>query len=303
MVWRFQTPVALLIFNRPDTTRLVFDEIAKVKPPILLAVADGPRGHVIGEKDRCKKTRDILQRVDWPCKVLENFSDKNLGCKKRVATGVDWVFEQVPQAIILEDDCVPHPDFFRFCDELLEKYKDDERVSQISGSSFLFNRFEMRESYYFSKYQSVWGWASWRRAWSDYDVNMSKWPEYKANKKIEKIVHNKNMATFYRRRFDSVYSGNVDTWDYQWNFTNLIRGSCSIVPESNLISNIGFGVDATHTKFTHPLARLKKSGIKFPLRHPENIVTNDAFDEYVFERYINISKMKRIFMRFKKKSI
>src|SRR6185369_14461868 len=167
--WALTTPVAFIIFNRPDTTEKVFAEIARARPPKLLVIADGPRAGRAGEADRCAATRAIIDRVDWDCKVLTNYSDVNLGCKNRVASGIDWVFEQVPEAIILEDDCLPDPTFFRFCEELLIRYREDERISQICGANFQFGRKRSNDSYYFSRYNHIWGWASWRRAWQHYD--------------------------------------------------------------------------------------------------------------------------------------
>src|SRR5512139_3287315 len=173
--WQLKTPVAFIIFNRPDTAERVFAEIAKARPPKLLVVADGPRANRSGEAEKCAATRAIIDRVDWDCEVLTNFSDTNLGCKNRVSSGIDWVFEQVPEAIILEDDCLPHPTFFRFCEELLERYRDDERIGMISGDNFQLGQKRTDASYYFSRYNHIWGWASWRRAWRHYDREASAW--------------------------------------------------------------------------------------------------------------------------------
>ena len=163
--YNLRTPVALLIFNRPDTTERVFNAVAKARPSKLLVVADGPRDSRPGEAARCEQTRAIIKRVDWDCEVITNFADRNMGCKLRVSSGIDWIFEQVEEAIILEDDCLPDPSFFRFCDEMLERYRDNERVGMVSGGNLQFGRHRGTGSYYFSKYTHIWGWASWRRAW------------------------------------------------------------------------------------------------------------------------------------------
>lgn len=196
--WQLKTPIAFIIFNRPDTTARVFAEIAKAKPPKLLVVADGARSNRQGEAEKVAATRAIIEQVNWPCEVITNFSDKNLGCKNRVSTGIDWVFEQVPEAIILEDDCLPDPSFFRFCEEMLEKYRDDQRIGMISGDNLQFGRRRNNDSYYFSRYVHIWGWASWRDKWqSSYDVRMKKWPEVRDGNWLVDMVRNKKEASVW----------------------------------------------------------------------------------------------------------
>lgn len=173
--WQLQTPVVFFIFDRPDTTARVFAEIARGKPPKLLLVADGPRPDHPGEAEKCAAARAVVEQVDWPCEALTDYAETNLGCRRRVSSGLDWVFATVEEAIILEDNCLPHPTFFRFCEELLERYRDDERVMRISGGNHKFGRKIGTDSYYFTRYAHVWGWASWRRAWRYYDVNMKSW--------------------------------------------------------------------------------------------------------------------------------
>jgi hypothetical protein len=175
--YQLRTPVAFIIFNCPETTDRVFEQIAKAKPSKLLVIADGPRENSPGEAERCAAVRSIIDNVDWDCEVLTNYSDVNLGCKRRIASGLDWVFDTVEEAIILEDDCLPDPTFFRFCDELLEKYRDDERITMISGDNFQFDRKKTDSSYYFSRDPHIWRWASWRHVWKNYDVDMQLWPE------------------------------------------------------------------------------------------------------------------------------
>ena len=175
--FQLTTPVAFLIFNRPDTTARVFEAIRQAKPPKLLVVADGPRPDRPDDVEKCKAARAIIDRVDWACEVLTNYSDLNLGCGKRPATGITWVFEQVEEAIIFEDDCLPHPSFFRFCEELLNYYRHDERIMVISGNNFQFGRNRTDDSYYFSRYNHIWGWASWRRAWEYFDYDLKLWPK------------------------------------------------------------------------------------------------------------------------------
>lgn len=278
--WALTTPVAFIIFNRPDTTEKVFAEIARARPPRLLIIADGPRAGRPGEAERCMEARSIVDRVDWKCEVSTNYSEINLGCKIRVASGIDWVFEQVPAAIILEDDCLPDPSFFRFCEELLVRYRDDERVSQICGANFQFGHERSDASYYFSRYNHIWGWASWRRAWQHYDREASKWPEFRDSGKLDSLLSLPAERKFWSAKFDSVHQNKLDTWDFQWVLASWARGMLSVIPSVNLISNIGFGQDATHTRRGSPYAALPVKEMKFPLRHPSNASPDAAADDF-----------------------
>ena len=275
-----EVPVVLLVFNRPDTTERVFAEIARARPLKLLVIADGPRANRPGEAERCAKTRAIIDRVDWQCDVLLNYSDSNLGCRDRVASGIDWVFEQVPEAIFLEDDCLPHPTFFAFCEQLLDRYRHDERVSQIGGTNFQFRRTSIGASYYFSRYNHIWGWASWRRAWQNYDRGSSIWPEMRDNDWLAAAIQDPKERSYWTKIFDAVHAGKIDTWDYQWNLSSWAQGMVSVIPAVNLVSNIGFGSDATHTRGTSIYANMATEPMQFPLRHPRVVLPNVLADRY-----------------------
>lgn len=173
--WQLNTPVAFIIFNRPDTTRRVFEMIRQAQPPKLLVIADGARENHPSDRQNCAAAKGIIAEVDWDCEVTTNYSDRNLGCRDRLASGLNWVFEQVPEAIILEDDCLPHSSFFRFCEEMLLKYRNDNRIMHIGGNNFQMQKSRTNDSYYFSRYNHCWGWASWGRAWQHYDVDMKLW--------------------------------------------------------------------------------------------------------------------------------
>ena len=201
------TPVAFFIFNRPDFTERVFAEIAKARPRKLLVIADGPRLEQPGDVDSCVATRAIINRVDWDCEVLRNYSDANLGCGRRQSTGMIWIFEQVEEAIILEDDTLPHPSFFRFCEELLEKYRDDERVMHISGDNWLFGQKQMAHSYYFSRYCLSWGWAGWRRAFRIYDPAIELWPVLRDTSWLLDVLRDHRAAEHWKKIFDLTYAG------------------------------------------------------------------------------------------------
>ena len=223
--WSKETPVALFAFNRPQQTRAVFAAIRVAQPQHLLLVMDGPRGDRPAEAELCAEVRNIISAVDWPCQVRTNFSATNLGCKRRVSSAVQWVFEQVPEAIILEDDCLPHPTFFRFCDELIKKYRDDNRVGLISGDNFLEGRARTPYSYYFTRHTHIWGWASWRRAMRNYDVAMPTWPEIKEGGWLHDILgDNPDYVRYWSEYFDQVYNGKIDTWDYQLTYSMWING-------------------------------------------------------------------------------
>ncbi len=274
------TPVAFIIFNRPDNTRRVLTEIAKARPKKLLVIADGPRISRAGEAELCSKTRTIIDGIDWDCEVLTHYSDVNLGCKNRLSTGIDWVFDTVEEAIILEDDCLPHPSFFPYCEALLARYRDDDRVMCISGDNFQFDKKRNNYSYYFSRYTHIWGWASWRRAWKHYDVSIKIWPEVKENGWLRDAFNSDIEARYWTRIFDSVYRGEIDTWDYQWLFTSLMNNGLNIIPGENLVSNIGFGADSTHTSTVNQFSNMNVRELSFPLVHPPCMTRSSDADKY-----------------------
>lgn len=285
------TPVALLVFNRPEQTARVFAAIRAARPPQLLVVADGPRRGRPDDPERCAEVRRIVGQVDWPCELLCNYSEENLGCKMRVSSGLDWVFGQVEEAIILEDDCLPDPTFFRFCQELLEKYRNDNRIASIGGSNYQFGSHDHQHSYYFSIYNHVWGWASWKRAWLDYELDMSKWMKVRNTDWLSYIFSKKTDTNFWKSNFNKAYKNKIDTWDIQWTFACWLNNRLSIVPHVNLVSNIGFGPDALHTIDTSSiLASIINTSIKFPLNHPPFVMRDVQADavtqKNVFKRNI-----------------
>jgi hypothetical protein len=290
-----KTPIAFIIFNRPDTTEKVFEAIRQAKPSILLVIADGARKDKLGEAEKCNATRAIIDGVDWECEVRTNYSDVNLGCGKRVSSGIDWVFQEVEEAIILEDDCLPHPTFFQFCDELLEYYRHDSRIMAISGDNFQNGRKYTDASYYFSRYMHVWGWATWRRAWKHYDFTMTKWPEIKDGGFLKSVLERKELIVYWTMIFDMMHKSEIDTWDHQWAFACWNQNGLNIVPEVNLVSNIGFTADATHTKRDSPLANIPVCPVQFPLAHPKFVMRNaasDTFEENALLKTRILSRLK-----------
>ncbi len=294
-----RTPVAFLIFNRPDTTARVFAEIARARPARLLVVADGARAGRAEEAQACARTRAIIERVDWPCEVETHYSDVNLGCRGRVASGLDWVFERVPEAIILEDDCVPSPSFFPYCEELLARYRDDERIGMISGDNFQRGRRIGDGSYYFSKYTHIWGWASWRRAWRHYDVTASLWPQLLRSGVFERMALPCERDT-WRAAFEGIHAGRIDTWDYQWTLACWCHSMLAVMPQVNLIRNIGFGEHATHTKRVNEYADMPTGTLDWPLLAPALTAADalaDAFTaEHMFKGRVSLARRARRLM-------
>jgi hypothetical protein len=283
-----RSPILFMVFNRPDATRRVFEVIRNVKPLRLFVAADGPRENKTGEEEECSAVRQIIDEgITWDCEVKTLFRDRNLGCKVAVSGAIDWFFEHVEEGIILEDDCLPHLTFFGFCDELLNKYRDDKRIAQISGDNFQFGKKRTEYSYYFSCYNHIWGWASWRRAWKNYDVDMKLWPEVRDNGWLDDLLGNKRLTKYWTQIFERCYQGKIDTWDYQWTFACWIQNCLTILPEVNLISNIGFNVDATHTSCENDKsANIPVEAMGFPLRHPPFMSRDVPSDKYTEKRYL-----------------
>ena len=290
------TPVVFIIFNRPELAARVFSEIVKVRPTQLFVISDGPRTNICGEATRVAQSRAIIDRVNWPCKIFTNYSDHNMGCRARVSSGLDWVFQQVKEAIILEDDCLPDITFFRFCQELLEKYRHDQRVGMISGDNFQFDFVLNNDSYYFSNINHIWGWATWRDRWqNDYDVDLKEWPKIRDENRVQDWYATQQERDAFAFNLARTHALEINTWDYQWNFGSRLNGRLSIMPNVNLISNIGFGVEATHTKEHNEFSNLPTTPIVFPLKHPKAIFASEQLDS----RFFQLSAKQTLTRRFK----
>ena len=276
-----RTPVVVVVFNRPELARAVFNVLKKARPASLFIVADGPREGHPKDVALCEETRAVFENISWPCTVQRNLAATNLGCGRRPSSGLDWAFGQVDRAVVLEDDCLPDLTFFRFCDEMLDRYADDERIMMVSGMNIAGIWKQEIQSYHFSYYGSTWGWATWRRAWQHYDYDMPLWWSGEVQNRIRDVLADD--AQFRYRQ--SVFSGNHDrVWDYQWNFVRLLQSGLSIVPARNMISNAGFGGHATHTKDTNsPLARIPRQSMTFPLKHPSAIAVDRDYDAFWFK--------------------
>lgn len=294
--------VLFLVFNRPDTTVKVFEAIRAARPSRLYVAADGPRQSRPAEAAVVEKVRQIATQVDWPCEVTTLFRENNLGCKKAVSSAIDWFFEHEQEGIILEDDCLPHADFFPYCAQLLERYRDDDRVGFIAGTAFCDLRASgltwADEDYVYARYPSVWGWASWRRAWKDYDVSLSSWPQRRND--VLTLTHNRKLARIQEKLFDRVHAGEIDTWDYQVSYMLWSTSRLVVVPRLNLVENVGFGPDATHTtNADHPMAAkatMHRDGMSGVLRAPPGMLLNRAYQEHI-ERSATRSIVRKILDR------
>ncbi len=275
---QLEVPVAFIVFNRPRHAQAVFEAIAAVRPRRLLVIADGPRADRPEDIQRCAETRALLERIDWTCDLRTNLSPVNLGGARRIASGLDWVFERVDRAIILEDDCVPHPSFFPFCQDLLERYAGDARIRTISGSNYLMGKARNGWSYYFSDFHALHGWATWRRSWQRVDLSMRFWPEIRDNGWLIDICGSRRMAEFWAARFDMIHRTGRGNWDYPYILSCLMDRAMAVTPTANLIRNTGFGADAAHTRFVAEFCRQDVEAMRFPLVHPPFVVRDALAD-------------------------
>jgi hypothetical protein len=290
-----KTAVLFLVFNRLDTTKRVFEAIRQAKPSRLYIASDGPRDNRAGEEAIVQAVRDyIINHVDWNCEIKTLYREHNLGCKYAVSSAITWFFENEESGIIIEDDCLPSQSFFIYCQELLDCYRTDTRIMQICGFSFLKKWKRGGYSYYFSNYGPIWGWASWRRAWKCYDVNIKLWPEIKEKKLYEDISQNKAEAEYRRNLYDNLYAGKINTWDYQWGLAKLINRGLSIIPSVNMISNLGFAGDGTHTvsDSNDPYANMDIYDLELPLNHPKYVIQDRVADDKFVNEFMMIKPMK-----------
>lgn len=293
-----KTAVLFLVFKRLDTAKQVFESIKKAKPSRLYIASDGARKSILGEAEKVESVRDyIISAIDWDCEVKTLFRQENLGCKVAVSSAIDWFFQQEEMGIILEDDCLPSQSFFGYCEELLEKYKADLRVWNIAGykPSYLASD---EYSYNFSKFTQIWGWATWADRWKHYDVTIAKYRENKNILDAYEFFSEEYQNISRKKTLDKILTSELDTcWDYQWNFTVRINNGLSIRPSVNLISNIGFGDDATHTFNNNTEVKNNVAGeMTLPLLHPDFMMVHKDNDEYFGSKNLDtrfISKVKR----------
>ena len=297
------TPLLFIIFNRPESTKIVFEEIRKSQPPRIYIASDGPRIDRPREKEIVESLRiSILEAIDWNCEVKTLYRDTNLGCKNAVKGAIDWFFKNEESGIILEDDCVPSQSFFRFCQNILTEYKDDNRVSGVSGTNFNYRiSNEGNGSFFFSEILYMWGWGTWRRCWEEADEFYENFNFHKQKKAFSNVIPNKIANKMWIKESYRAINGELDTWDYQWLFFNITQNKLAIIPTVNLVQNIGFSLEATHTRHVRKELVVDAKEIAFPLQKPPFMVRNLHYDIYFYELiYGWVSLPKRFFNKFRK---
>lgn len=289
----FNTAVLFLVFNRLDTTKQVLDAIREAQPPRLYIAADGARESRVGEKEKIEAVRDyILSNIDWECDVTTLFRETNKGCKIAVSEAIDWFFTHEEMGIILEDDCLPSQSFFYFCELLLERYKNDYRIWHING----YNHFPREEdSYSFMKTAGIWGWASWADRWKHYSVNLDQLSSFNQNE-LDGAFMSKKVKNFWLRKAIQIRQGKIDTWDYQWAFTLFLNNALAAVPNKNLIRNLGFSEEATHTVYASEEIINNRASEISELQYNDKIIFNDYEEKQYFEKRLyqfTLAKLKQ----------
>lgn len=287
------SPVALFVFNRPDLTEALLAIVRDVRPRTLLVVADGPRPAVAADVEACAQVRAIATNVDWPCDVVTEFAPENLGCERRVASGITWAFEMVDRAIILEDDIRPDPSFFGFCDTMLERYADDPRIMHIAGRNPLGAWSTSSGNYLYARTGSIWGWATWRRAWTEYEVSMDRYRTPSHARAIADVAIDRVQRDYLEWMLRLDVATRMDTWDIPWTMAMYALGGLSVVPTQNLVGNVGFGEAATHLPDAGDLAAaLRVNSLDAPYTGPPSVGPDDAFDRAVVW-YERVRHLKR----------
>lgn len=281
-------PVLLIPFRRPEKIKQLIEALALVRPKNIYILADGPRPGLPEEAKLCAEARRIATNISWPCQIHTHFKETNVGLTPNIVEGIDWFFSQVPMGIILEDDCIPDPTFFTFCAELLDYYKDDARIMHISGNNFQNGTTHGDGSYYFSHYSHSWGWATWRRAWHQYHEAVANFPQYDQSKRINELPFSATAKRFWIKLLR-----NTAIWDSRWLYTTWYTGGLCILPNQSLVSNIGFGVDATHTIETTPQANIPNQALTM-INHPREVKVTIEADNYTFQTVFHVPLWKRL---------
>jgi hypothetical protein len=292
-LYQTRSAVLFLAFNRPATARQVFAQIKATKPKRLYMAADAPRDNKPGENMLCNEVREIVKDIDWDCEVKTLFREKHGGCKEAVSSAISWFFDHEEEGIILEDDCVPCNSFFRFCDTLLEKYRFDTRVRHIAGCNFQKGNKWGGCSYYFSNISHVWGWASWKRVWKDYDKDLTGYYENDVTRQLGNVFNDPIIVESWVNVFKRIKAAEIDSWAYPLSFINFFNNSLCIIPNENLVSNIGFDENATHTVNTNnPNAHIPVHEIA-GMNHPKFFLPEKRADVFTLNNEFNVDEKRR----------
>ncbi len=285
------TPIAFEVFNRPEHTRRVFSAIAAVRPTQLFIMADGPRHDHLEDVKRCAEVRAIVEDIRWPCKVWADFAPTNMGCGDRSISGLNWVFEHVDEVIFVEDDALPELSFFQFCHEMLQRFRDDQRVVTVRGVN-LFPERSLGYSYFFSSLFGTWGLALWRRTWEQFDPAMTIWPEARERGLLANVFPTRAHWRYWQRILDGCH-GEHFSWDYAFALSCWLQGGLTVVPARNLVRNIGFGADSTHTKVDTGLGKLPLQTLDFPLHHPPFVLPDRGYDDLACDWLVQETRLPR----------
>lgn len=280
----FKTPILILVYNRSKYINKLLEILRKLNAQNIYVSFDGAKKHK-EDVNKCKEVTRSINNINWKCNLYKNFLNKNYGCKLGVSKGLDWFFSKVKQGIIIEDDCIPSQDFFYFCEWSLNTYKHDKRVGGITGNNFLNNKVKLKDSFYYSKYAHCWGWATWRRTWKNYDKSVKFWENFKLSEKWEYFFLNHREKKYWEKIFNNVVNYSLDSWAYPWMLCIWKNEQLIITPKKNLVLNIGFNKDATHTNSKIHNFYYKVSKLKKPYVAPKKIIVNERADNYVFRNH------------------
>jgi hypothetical protein len=272
-------PVLVIAFNRPDRLATLLDRLRDVKPSVLYVAVDGPRAGVRGETDQVLATRDQVGSVDWSCDVRTLFREDNVGCGQGVSGAISWLFSEQDRGVILEDDLVPDPSFFAFCEALLDRYEHDDRVWAVSGCNFVPpGHLPEGESYRFAKVPHIWGWATWRRSWAHYRFDVRGWRRRLPAADLWRVAGRSPAGlAYWAGMFDLMARGAIDTWDVQAVLTAFAEGGLTATSNVNLIENVGFGAASTHTE-SRPMYLREVEPMRFPIVHPDRVASDQRSD-------------------------
>jgi hypothetical protein len=291
-----ETPVLLIGYRRVSTTRKVIESLRGVRPRRVFFSVNGPNPATAGEEAQCQAVRELAGEIDWDCRIERLFRKEHLSARDSIAGAITWFFDNVEEGIVLEDDCVCDPSFFFFSQELLERYRDNPRIMQIGATNFVPRAFSGPESYAFSNFAYIWGWASWRRAWTKCDLEMSSFSGDDVERLLESRFTRAADVSYWRVLYGYLRSGNLNTWDGQWNFSVFRHRGLSVIPRQNLVHNIGFGELSTNTTtLTTAVGDMQLGSLQWPLVHPDRIEVDRASDEAVSDTVFGVRKSYRTF--------